>query len=82
MSEKFRIEFGVEFPPPRKSRQRESRPRRRWPFSAMQVGDSFVVPGALRQALREAASTHGRRHGAKFATRKQADGTYRCWRIA
>lgn len=52
----------------------------RYPFPAMEVGDSFFVPGAQGAKAGPAAHTWGRLHGRKFATRKEGDGV-RIWRI-
>jgi len=52
-----------------------------WPFSKMEVGDSFVVPAyAKRTSVYIAAKRFGDRHGMKFATRKTPEGSYRIWR--
>lgn len=47
-------------------------------FSKMEIEDSIV---ATRKAV-SAACLHGKRHGMKFTSQKQPDGTYRIWRIA
>lgn len=60
----------------------------RYPWHQMEVGDSFQVPsdvspnsayGLAREANVSAALAGS---GKKFTVRKQADGTYRCWRLA
>lgn len=66
--------------------------RTRYPFSAMEVGDSFAVKDGgttlkngetvVRNRVSSAAGVYSRRHpGMKFAIRK-IDGMVRCWRIA
>jgi hypothetical protein len=53
----------------------------RFPFEQMEVGDSFAVPPDVhRTTVSIAALRYGRKHGAKFSTRKTPDGTIRCWR--
>lgn len=52
-----------------------------YPFSAMQVGDSFLVASGHFDKVRTAASNYGRRNGLKFATRK-GDAGVRVWRVA
>jgi hypothetical protein len=54
--------------------------KRKYPFSKMDVGDSFYVPrgdvelNALQYRLSAAARAHGVRNGGKFATRREGDG--------
>jgi hypothetical protein len=54
-----------------------------YPFEAMEVGDSFAI--ATREdaeRVRGTAYSWAHRNGkAKLTIRRQADGTYRCWRI-
>ena len=53
-----------------------------YPFSRMEVGDSFYVAAALEaENVRMASRKHGERHGQRYTTRKVANG-HRCWRIA
>jgi len=53
----------------------------RFPFSQMQVGDSFLMPSTVsRPTLSLYAGRYGKKHGMKFVTRKMPDGTIRCWR--
>jgi hypothetical protein len=55
----------------------------KYPFSEMEVGDSFLVPKGQENAKlhREAAYSHGRKNNVKFKTKSVAGGT-RIWRIA
>ena len=58
-------------------------PRRgKYPFSEMEIGDSFSVPAEDRLRLASSASRASARLGCKFVTRKQKDGSVRCWRTA
>jgi hypothetical protein len=73
----YEIEKGVPLPP--RIRNREAN-RSKYPFTRMQVGDSFFVRG--RQAMnriRTAASWAAARHGMKFSCHKM-DGGIRVWR--
>ena len=51
----------------------------KYPFSEMEVGDSFFTD-VLREKLYPAASYYGKRNGKKFSIRKM-EGGYRVWRI-
>jgi hypothetical protein len=66
----FKIEKGIPIP----------LHRNKFPWENMQVGDSFAFDPCLvkYQGLHSAA----RAQGMKVATRKDADGNMRCWRIA
>jgi hypothetical protein len=62
-------------------------PARRWarkyPFRAMEVGDSFLVEPREANRARSAASKWSKRHrGFRFTSRRMPDGDYRIWRIA
>lgn len=50
----------------------------KYPFFAMEVGDSFV---SEKSCVRSAASIYGKRYNLKFTTRSQSDGTTRVWRV-
>jgi len=60
----------------------ESRPRSRYPFAEMTVGDSFLVtdPGAAKN-VRSAAWMFSKRHSVRFSCRK-VEGGWRVWRTA
>lgn len=66
----FRIEGGVEVPG-----------RVAYPLGEMEVGDSFVVSGELEESIRSASWQYGRRHGRRYAVRRDARGLLRCWRV-
>ena len=51
-----------------------------YPFPAMEVGDSFIVPVGCVPAVRGAATVYGKRHNVKFTCRKTSNGG-RVWRI-
>lgn len=55
--------------------------RDRYPFGAMEVGDSFAVPTRKVRAAISSASQHGKRTGRKYVSRKSDDGI-RIWRVA
>lgn len=75
----IKIERGV--PMPRRGCGLFGRPPK-YPWLAMETGDSFLVTGISRPSISRMACAFGRRHGLKFATRKQPDGSIRVWRIA
>jgi hypothetical protein len=52
-----------------------------YPFKQMHVGDSFVVPKDRATALRCRVGKAAQQYGIKLVTRKQPDGSLRCWRI-
>jgi hypothetical protein len=53
-----------------------------YPFSQMNVGDSFLFPQDVSRARASSvAGLAGNRLGMKFATRTCPDGV-RCWRVA
>lgn len=54
--------------------------RGKYPFTAMEVGDSFFVPGVTTSKLVNAAQAH-RSNGRKYTTRTENGGA-RVWRIA
>lgn len=56
--------------------------RTKYPFVNMEIGDSFSFPAETASMIRSAATSYGRANGKKFSTTKQADGTYRCWRLS
>lgn len=49
----------------------------RWPFAAMQVGDSFLATENLRTAL----WMYSKKYDMKFSSRREGDGI-RVWRVA
>lgn len=54
----------------------------RFPFSLMDVGDSFAVPADIKKTIiATSASIYGRRNEKKFSVRKDAAGQLRCWRV-
>lgn len=61
------------------------KPRQRYPFPRMEVGDSFLLKSEDNLAsVRSAACLYGKRHSTKFAVRcdDPVKDTHRCWRIA
>jgi len=54
--------------------------RARWPFSWMEVGDSFAVPSRWYASISASVSGYWNKRGKRFVIRK-VNGEYRCWRI-
>lgn len=54
--------------------------RNNYPFSKMEVGDSFAVNVEDFNKVRPAASWYGKRNNMKFSVRHW-EGAYRCWRV-
>lgn len=56
---------------------------RKYPFNEMEPGDSFSIPAEIySNKIGDAARSYGNKHSQKYAIRKQADGSFRCWRIS
>lgn len=55
----------------------------KYPWTEMNVGDSFPVPESQRKTVKSAATAYcnSRKH-LRFTVRKDANGDYRCWRVA
>jgi hypothetical protein len=70
-SSAFRVEKGIPVP--------KVIAHQVYPFPIMEVGDSFSIDSNTK--VRAAASLFGKRHGSKFATRRDGNG-YRVWRVA
>lgn len=71
----FKIEKGIQAP--------EYQPRQKYPFSEMEVNDSFFIKGAgmkERKKLSAAACTYGQNHNKVFTVRS-VDGGVRIWRV-
>lgn len=52
---------------------------RLYPFSCMEVDDSFAFPEGREQAVRQAAIKHAKKHSRKY----RVSGKHlRCWRTA
>lgn len=70
-SDEFKVEKGVPLPPPRAI----------YPWSEMEVGDSFFVDDPrMRDLVRRAAAWERRRSGKRFTVRKVRGGL-RVWRF-
>jgi hypothetical protein len=53
-----------------------------WPFSKMELGDSFVIPNVDRQKAYSASSHYKDRHpGVRFSIRKISPTQTRVWRV-
>lgn len=50
----------------------------KYPFATMAVGDSFLMPLAVRNSV----STYASRHNIKLVSRKISDTEARVWRVA
>jgi hypothetical protein len=46
----------------------------KWPWTTMEVGDSFVMTGVKNTTARGAASAASKRHGKKFKTAQEPEG--------
>ena len=61
------------------------RPRERYFFHQMDVGDSLFMPGTFRDLdscpMYNAARKHGQRHGKTFYCKRYRDAGVRCWRV-
>lgn len=66
------IDKGIPMPPAPRARK--------YPWSEMEIGDSFLMGGAPRQVA-NAVSKAGRNYGRKFSYRKTREGV-RVWRVA
>jgi hypothetical protein len=53
----------------------------RWPFSRMEIGDSFFIPSSSCKSLSSSAHEAAKRLNRKFTRRKVAGGI-RVWRTA
>jgi hypothetical protein len=54
----------------------------KWPWTTMEVGDSFLIPdGAVKPASPYRMANMARRYGRKFAVRR-VEGGHRIWRVA
>jgi len=73
MSE-FTIEKGVPVP-----KQVGAGRKNKYPFDALEVGDSFFVKDTKVKAISKTCSNHGKRLSRKFASRT-VDGGVRVWR--
>jgi hypothetical protein len=68
----YEIEKGIPIP-------RSSEYEAKYPFSKMEVGDSFSVE-ERRESVASAARSYGCRVGKKFSIRKEGNGM-RIWRV-
>ena len=71
----FKIEQGIAIPTASNDHNRK------YPFSAMKVGDSFAINGVNSAAVANAAYAFGAKNKMKFSVRRTSDG-HRCWRKA
>jgi hypothetical protein len=53
-----------------------------FPFSQMQIGDSFLIPSNIKRSTASvAAKRYAQKHKVKFVSRKMDDGAIRMWRV-
>lgn len=53
-----------------------------FPFSQMQIGDSFLIPAHIKRSTASvAARRYAQKHNVKFVSRKMDDGAIRIWRV-
>lgn len=71
----IKIDKDIPFP------ERMNKGKSMYPFAAMKIGDSFLVPFENRNRVSVAMVTANRKIGKKFASKKVEDGI-RVWRIA
>jgi len=77
MSE-FEVEKGIPVVP-----RRGPARGRKYPFAAMEVGDSFLAPGYARNRINASVYRWKSSHlGQQFAIRAVDDGCIRVWRVA
>jgi hypothetical protein len=55
--------------------------RAKYPWSAMEIGDSFVT-AAKSTHIHSMVNAAGKRYGFKFVCRRTDQDSYRIWRIA
>lgn len=72
----FKIENDFAIPAERQPRTRRSK----YPWAELEVGQSFLVEGALLRSMSSTASHAGRRSKKKFLVRT-AEGGVRIWRL-
>ena len=70
------VDKGVPMPPKKYPPKKD-----KWPWTELEVGDSFFMKGAKRGTAYAVALNASRRLGRKFSVR-QVDGGYCVWRIA
>ena len=70
------VNQGVPMPPNKRPQKQD-----KWPWTELEVGDSFLMEGAKGNAAYTITYHASRRLGRKFSVR-QVDGGYRVWRIA
>ena len=77
MMTNFKIESGIPLVDKRKPLGSK------FPFGAMQVGDSFLLNGERPSTVGYMAAVFARRQSPKwkFVVRKVEDGHHRCWRV-
>ena len=69
----FLIRKGIPIPPTS---------ARKYPFNAMQPGDSFAIPSDALAQVRRAARAWTERHTAVMVVRQGEDGLWSCWRAS
>ena len=52
----------------------------KYPLDTLEVGQSFTIPLAERQAVSVRIAYYSKAHGVKFTTRKVDENTLRVWR--
>lgn len=76
-NEEIKIESGIPIPESHAHHKGQSK----YPFSKLQVGESFLFPDHVNRTNAESAkSRKGRLLNRKFVVRKTEDGL-RCWRV-
>ncbi len=70
----FKIDKGVPLP------KRQVKGTTKYPWPALKVGESFLIPGGSLTNLRSSCSAAGKRYNMKF-TARLVDGGVRIWRV-
>jgi hypothetical protein len=68
----YKIDSGIPMP----------KPKRKYPFEQLKVGDSFEVEGVSAAQLCVNAQHYTRKHGWKFTARTTGFNKCRVWRIS
>jgi len=74
-----KIEKGIPVPPKKQSKKKQVR-HEKYPFSKMEIGDSFLSKEPQAR-VNSSAYVFGKKTGMKFKIRSVGKGC-RCWRIA
>lgn len=74
----MKIEKGIALSEKWSDRRINGNRTKKYPWDSMEVGDSFYEKGysqAVQSKLSQLSINYGKKHGTKYATRKEGDGT-------